>query len=50
MLQAAGFSVAMGNASDEIKSAADFVTKTCEENGVAYAINRLVLNDNGDRI
>lgn len=50
MLQAAGFSVAMGNASDEIKSAADFVTKTCEENGVAYAINRLVLNNNGDRI
>lgn len=43
MICAAGFSVAMGNAQDRIKEAADFVTKTNEEDGVAYAIRRFVL-------
>lgn len=43
MLKAAGFAVAMGNAEEKIKAAADFVTKTNEEDGVAYAIRRFVL-------
>lgn len=40
MIEMAGISVAMENATDEIKNAADFVTKSCEESGVAYAINK----------
>lgn len=43
MLQAARLSVAMGNAIDELKSAADFVTLSNEESGVAHAIRELVL-------
>jgi hypothetical protein len=34
-------SVAMGNAPEDIKAAANFVTKTTDENGVAYAIKHL---------
>ena len=43
MLRAAGFSVAMGNASDEIKALADFVTDTNDADGVAKAVERWVL-------
>lgn len=43
MLELAGFSVAMGNATDEAKNISDFVTKSCEESGVAYAIEKFVL-------
>lgn len=45
MLREAGLAIAMDNSSEEIKSAADFVTKSCEESGVAYAINRFVFDD-----
>lgn len=37
MIETAGVGVAMGNAIKELKSAADFVTKTNNEAGVAYA-------------
>ena len=43
MLQAAGFSVAMGNGSDEVKAAAQTVTDDCENDGFAKAIERYVL-------
>ena len=43
MLEDAGISVAMENAGDSIKNAADFVTKSCDESGVAHAIKTLVL-------
>ena len=43
MMEHAGLAVAMANASPEIKQAADFITKSCEESGVAYAIEKLVL-------
>ena len=43
MLEGAGVAVAMENASKNIKNAADFVTKSCDESGVAYAIKTLVL-------
>ena len=46
MMKAAGFAVAMGNAEERIKLAADFVTKSNEDNGVAYAIHRFVLDKN----
>ena len=44
MMQKVGFVVAMGNAEPEIKAAADYVTLTNEENGVAYAIRKFALN------
>lgn len=43
MIKAAGCGVAMGNAQNEVKEAADWITATNEENGVAKAIRHLVL-------
>ncbi|MGI3900877.1 MAG: HAD family hydrolase [Janthinobacterium lividum] len=43
MLEAAGFSVAMGNGSDAVKAAAHAVTDDCEHDGFAKAIERYVL-------
>ena len=43
MLEAAGFSVAMGNGSDIVKAAADVVTDDCEHDGFAKAVERFVL-------
>ena len=45
MLQSAGIAVAMGNANEEIKKVADFVTLSNEEYGVAYAIDRFILDE-----
>lgn len=45
MLQAAGFSVAMGNASDVVKSEASVVTADCDDEGFAKAIELYVLAD-----
>ena len=44
MLRKAGFSVAMGNAVAEMKEICDVITKTNEEDGVAYAIETYVLD------
>ena len=41
ILKTAGFSVAMGNASDEIKKIADFVTLDNDNDGVAFAIDKI---------
>ncbi|RXI38447.1 Cof-type HAD-IIB family hydrolase [Clostridium tetani] len=43
MIKYAGLGVAMGNGSENIKEAADFITKSNEENGAAYAIKKFVL-------
>ncbi len=43
MIEYAGTGVAMGNAIDSVKSIAQFVTKTNREDGVAHAIEKLVL-------
>ena len=43
MLEASGFSVAMGNGSDAVKAAAHAVTDDCEHDGFARAIERYVL-------
>lgn len=43
MLKAAGLGVAMGNAEDEVKAAADYITLSNEEEGAAKAIERFVL-------
>ena len=42
MLAAAGVGVAMGNATDEVKAAADMVTRSNNEDGVAYALERIL--------
>ena len=43
MLKKAGFSVAVANSADEVKKAADFVTESNNEDGVAVALERFVL-------
>ena len=43
MLEYAGFSVAMGNAEDKVKSICDFVTLSNDEDGVAKTIKKFVL-------
>lgn len=43
MLQFAGLGIAMGNAHEEVKSVADYVTSSNAEDGVAKAIEELVL-------
>jgi hypothetical protein len=44
MIRYAGLGVAMGNALDEVKAAADHVTASNREDGVARAIERFVLD------
>lgn len=46
MIRDAGFGVAMENSREPVKKAARFVTKSNEEDGVAYAIQRFVLSGN----
>ena len=43
MLETAGIGVAMDNSPDKIKKIADFVSTDCQDGGVAYAIDKLVL-------
>lgn len=43
MLQYAGIGVAMGNATDAAKAAADFITLTNDEDGVAYGVRKYIL-------
>lgn len=42
MLKFAGVGIAMGNALEEVKQIADYVTKSNQEDGVAYAIEKFV--------
>lgn len=43
IVQAATIGVAMGNATDDVKAIADFVSKSNNDSGVAYAIDKFVL-------
>lgn len=45
MLQFAGLSVAMENAYEETKKYADYVSKSNEDNGVAFAIKKFILGE-----
>lgn len=45
MIAYAGVGVAMGNAREELKKMADFVTKPVNEGGIAYAMQKLGLID-----
>ena len=49
MLQFCGFGVAMGNASRQVKEAADYVTASNDEEGVYIALNSLRLKAPGSR-
>lgn len=42
MLRWAGLGIAMANASKEVKDAADYVTDTCDANGAANAIEKIL--------
>lgn len=44
MIRYAGLGVAMGNAIDEVKEKADYITLTNEEDGVAHVIENFMLN------
>lgn len=45
MLRYAGIGVAMGNASEEVKAAADYVTSSVDEDGIAMALRHFGLLD-----
>ena len=44
MFKKGGFAIAMGNADDDVKSAADVVTADCDSEGFALAVERYLLS------
>jgi len=42
MMEYAGLGVAMGNAIDEVKERADFVTKSNDEDGIVHVIEKFM--------
>lgn len=44
MLKFSGISIAMGNATDYVKTKSDFITLPIEEDGVSYAIEHILKN------
>ena len=40
MLRHAGIGVAMGNANDNVKAVADYVTTSVDEDGIAHALEQ----------
>lgn len=47
MIRAAGIGIAMENAEPAVKAAADWITASCDEDGVAAGIERFVLSQSG---
>lgn len=45
MVSLVGYGIAMGNAVDEVKSVARYVTKSVSEFGAAYAIEKFIFNE-----
>jgi Cof subfamily protein (haloacid dehalogenase superfamily) len=43
MIQKAGLGVAMGNAEEELKAVADYVTESCDNDGIAAALDRFLV-------
>ncbi len=43
MIEYAGLGIAMDNAIDELKNIAQFITKDCDDSGIAYAFEKFVL-------
>ena len=46
LMRAAGFSVAMGNAVEAVRRAADALTDDCDHDGAAKAVLRYMLGEN----
>ena len=46
MIKYAGVGVAMGNAQQPVKAAADYITATNDEDGLVEVIHRFILNQN----
>ena len=46
MIKYAGLGVAMENAKEQVKEVADFITKSNEDDGVAYVIEKFILGGN----
>ena len=44
MIQYAGVGVAMANAQDKVKEAADFITKSNDEDGIVTVIDKYILD------
>ena len=44
MIRAAGIGIAMENAEPAVKAAADWITASCDEDGVAAGVERFVLS------
>lgn len=49
MLKAAGTSIAMGNATDEVKNSCDLITGTCEDDGFAQAVDKFVFRNKNEQ-
>ncbi|MEG1409590.1 MAG: sugar-phosphatase [Terrisporobacter sp.] len=45
MIEYAGLGVAMGNATEDIKDLADYITLSNDDDGVAHVINKFILNE-----
>ena len=45
MFRQSGVSIAMGNATDAVKTQATYVTRSNREDGFAYAIEHFILGD-----
>lgn len=45
MIEYAGLGVAMGNASEDVKKRADYVTHTNNDNGIAHVIEKFILKE-----
>ena len=43
MIKNAGLGIAMGHSNEQVKKVADFITKTNDEDGVAKALENIVL-------
>ena len=50
MIQYAGLGIAMENAQDVVKQAADFITLSNEEDGVAYAVEKFYLDNSSSSL
>ena len=46
MLRAAGLGVVVENGEEELKKEADFITRSCDSDGVAYVIKKFGLGEN----
>ena len=45
MIKYAGLGVAMANAKEEVKEAADYITLSNDEDGIAHVIDKFMLNE-----